>query len=267
MSDMTFYPHIRRMILQIKNPPSNVSRFGNLNAFFFTVFVVFTAQVEKSGMSSPDGYAALPLIAGTIIFLFISMIVEIFVGMSVVVAGRWRQTMPDFLSIGILKGVDSSESLYRDSLVQFYHNQEINITITTATLVIALLSLGWGVYTSLTLGYFANELSVASAFIASLAMTAHLAISYTARRKGKKWAATSDDEIRERVHVRFKNHPGIEDVVPSVDELEDLLEEARRSNQHALGAANYLESLLRSDARRVTFLAVIIGICTILILL
>ena len=92
------------MIKQIRNPPTNVSKYAVINSFFFLAFVVFAAQLEKSGMASPDGYASLPTIIGTIIFLFASLMLELFIVMSIIVAARWRLAMPDYLAIGILKG-------------------------------------------------------------------------------------------------------------------------------------------------------------------
>jgi len=267
MSEVKFYPNIRKLISQVRNPPTNVSKFGNANAFLFLFFVVFATQVEKSGMASPDGYASSTSIIGLIIFLFLSMRFEIITAMSMVIAAQWRFSMPDYLGIGVLQGVEDSEKLYRNTLVRFYRNQEINKTITFSTLTVAGVALVWALYDSVVMTNPIHDLSIASATITTLVMTGHLILSYVCSTKREKWASLSNEEINDVVQNRFKNYPNIEEEIPSIDELEELLESARLSDRNALGAANYLETVLHSSARRLVIISIIIGVCTFLILL
>ncbi|MFW9932864.1 MAG: hypothetical protein ACFFDR_09410, partial [Candidatus Thorarchaeota archaeon] len=186
---------------------------------------------------------------------------------SVVVAARWRLSMPDYLGIGVLQGLEGSEDIYRNTIVRFYKNQEINRTITLSTLIVAGVALVWALYDSVVMTNPIHDLSIACAMITIVVMSGHLILSYTCSRKLEKWSSISDDIVRDLVQNRFKNYPNIEEEIPSVDELEELLESARLSDRNALGVANYLEAVLHSSARRVTILSIVIGVCTFLILL
>lgn len=268
MSKIKFYPNLKKMIAQTRAPPATVGKYANLNAFFFLALVVFASEVEKSGMTSPDGYASLPVLIGTILLIFIAMLLELAVAMSLVVASRWRLTVPDFLAIGVLKGEENAEEVYRKTLVRFYGGQDINRTVTAATLVVALVSLGWALYDSMILGYAAHDFTLATATITSIVMLGHLIISLVARSKREKWQHLSDEAIRDDIFERFRDYPeDIDEVVPSVEELEELLQQARFSDSEALRTADQLEAFLRTDARRIAVFAIIIGVCTFLILL
>ena len=102
-------------------------------------------------------------------------------------------------------------------------------------------------------------------------MVVHLTVSTFSQKKREKWEQISDDEIYEIVNQQFQDKVEIRDeiieTVPSMEELEDLLEQARLSNREALTTANQLEAILRDNRRRTILLAVIVGVCTALLLL
>jgi len=271
MSDITFYPRLKKMISQIRNPPSNVSKYGNINAFLFLFFVVFAAQIEKIALIDPEGPLLLYTIYGMIIFLYLSMIMEAFVAAFIFAAIRWRLTTPDFFAIAILKDAEGSESVYRNIIIRFYRNQEINRILTSATLIVALVASILSIYNSMMQGFISYELTVGSSLITSIVMVVHLAVSTFSSKKREKWEQLSDDEVHEIVDQRFQNKAEIRDEiiesVPSMEELEDMLEQARLSNREALSTANQLEAILRDNRRRTIVLALIVGVCTALLLL
>ncbi|MFW9920350.1 MAG: hypothetical protein ACFFED_12175, partial [Candidatus Thorarchaeota archaeon] len=155
-------------------------------------------------MVSPDGYASLPSIVGLILFLFLSMLFELLTAMSIVVAARWRLSMPDYLGIGVLQGLEGSEDIYRNTIVRFYKNQEINRTITLSTLIVAGVALVWALYDSVVMTNPIHDLSIACAMITIVVMSGHLILSYTCSRKLEKWSSISDDIVRDLVQNRFK---------------------------------------------------------------
>ncbi|MHA1666212.1 MAG: hypothetical protein ACTSW7_02460 [Candidatus Thorarchaeota archaeon] len=271
MSDITFYPRLKKMISHIRNPPSNVSKYGNINAFLFLFFVVFTAQMEKIALIDPEGSILLYTLYGMITFLYLSMILEAIVAAHIFAAIRWRLTIPDFLAVAVLKDAEGSESIYRNTIVRFYRGQEINRVLTVATLTVALITSTLSIYNSMIQGFITFELTVGASLITSIVMLGHLAVSVISHKKREKWLQLSDDEIREIVDLRFQKkaelHNEIIESVPSMEELDDLLEQARLSNGEALGIANYLEAFLKSNAHRTIVLAIIVGVCTVLLLL
>jgi hypothetical protein len=271
MSDITFYPRLKRMISHIRNPPTNVSKYGNINAFLFLFFVVFAAQIEKVALIDPAGPLLLYTFIGMIIFLFLSMMLEAFVAAYIFAAIRWRFTIPDFLAVAVLKDAEGSESIYRNTIVRFYRGQEINRVLTVATFAVALITSALSIYNSMIQGIITYELTVGVSLITSIVMLGHLTVSVISHKKQKKWLELSDDEIREIVDQRFQKKAELRteiiESVPSMEELDDLLEQARLSNREALGIANYLEAFLKNNARRTIAFAIIVGICTVLLLL
>ncbi|RDE11253.1 MAG: hypothetical protein C4K49_11990 [Candidatus Thorarchaeota archaeon] len=237
----------------------------NANAFGFLILLVLSAQLEKSGMASPDGYAPAPLGLATLTIMLLVMGLELVVALQVLSASWWRLSAPDFHAIAVLKGAPGSESRYRDTLVAFYRGQEANRTMAVGDLAVASVSLLWVFSDSLTEGLVRYQLTAAVAAITVLVMSAHLTVSLMAKEKREAWLKKPDDLIRSTVEARFKNHPELEDAL-SLEELDELLERARLSEKPALRALSGLESILESGARRILFLSIVIGVCTFLLL-
>lgn len=85
-----------------------------------------------------------------------------------------------------------------------------------------------------------HDLSIARAMIIILMMTGHLVQSHACNIKQKKWASLFNEAVRDFVLDRFKDYPDAGEELPSIDELQELLENARRGDRNALARCGQL---------------------------
>ncbi|MBD3406272.1 MAG: hypothetical protein GF411_09200 [Candidatus Lokiarchaeota archaeon] len=257
--------NIRRMIQNIREPPTSKSVM-NLSSVLFLLLIISARQVEKMGLASSDGYAPITIILITIALLLLSFSVEILVAVRVLLASWWRLSAPDYLAVGVLKEKTQATEHYRNSLASFFGRHEANFVLTASTVIVAVWVGMFALIDGLNQGVFIHALSGAVAIVALLAMIGHSIITVIAKRKRENWLQKSDEEIETEVRKRYESHPDITEVY-SLDELENLLEQAGLRDEGALQETDRLETYLYSYRRRGIVLTIIIGVTTILLLL
>jgi len=260
------YSQLQEMIRRIRNPPTFVAKYMNINAIVFLLSIVIAAQTEKLGMTRPNGSTPAPVFLALIALVFLSFGLELAIGLNVVSASWWRMSAPDFLSIAIMQKSPGAEARYRRTLIAFYRGQEANRTLTGSTLIVGLVTGLWVFAGAISSGSVHLQLTEGLAFVVCLSMTAHYLISLIAMRKRKKWGRTTDAEIRLSVEERLSKYPEVYDAM-TLEATELLIEQAELGDSIAEETAGRLENLLRSDRRRIMLLSIILGVCIALLLL
>ena len=260
------YFEIQRMIRRIRNPPALVAKYMNINAMALLLFIAFAAQVEMSARASPDGYASVPLVLLLLVFFFVSLILEVFIGAQIIVAFWWRRSCPDILAIGVLKRHPQSEAKYRNTLIAFYRGQEANRLLSGGTLLIVLITGLWALVNAALSGGVGIQLTAVLAPGVCFIMVAHCSISLVAMRKRKKWEGITDVEIHLLVEEKLGKYPEAQEA-PTLEEMELLLEQTEFGDSKAEQKADCVESFLKSYRRRWAILWIIIIACTILLLM
>ncbi|TFG32593.1 hypothetical protein EU528_03110, partial [Candidatus Thorarchaeota archaeon] len=238
------YASMQRMLNQLNKPPPNVGRLVEMNAICMMILIPALLQVERIAYSSPDGYTSVPLAVGAFALLFLVAVLEMVIAIVVFSGIGWMMNVPGFFAIGVIKELEGSEDCYRSVHVGFYRRTQGRILFSGPVLTVGLVLGGYMLFERLSTGvvlYSITATMLALLIIPSL--SANILIGFIARMKQRKWETISDTQIYNDVELKRQKFPQLSSV-PSVDEMEEILRNAKIGDAVAQSDAKIIDQVI-----------------------
>lgn len=220
------YPSLQRMLNQLNRPFANVKRWMNINALCMMLLVVGFLEIPMVAASAPDGYAPILLVFSFIALFFLVIIAEAYIAIAVFYGIGWMMNVPLFFAIGVVRGVENAERRYRDVVSRFYQRFRGRILFSSLVLVanlcfLLLIYIDW-IQAGETLFPDIGFISLCVCVFTS----AHILISFVAKKKQEEWDRKSDVEVHLDIELKRQRIPQL-GTIPSVDEMEEILQNAK----------------------------------------
>ncbi len=259
MSNNPKYPSMQRMLKQLNKPIANVGQYMSINAICMMLLLPLLFQIEKIASLNPSGYAPAPLIFGVVVLVIIVVIVEGIIAVVIFSGIGWMMNVPGFFAIGVIRGIEGAEEKYRNVHIGFYSRMQTNVLFSCLVLI-AYACIGF--MGLIALISFSTFIGIMIAF-AIVALFAHILISFIAKQKRNKWEALSDTQIQNDAERKRQRFPMMSSV-PSVDEMEEILREAKLGDALQQSHASLIDGVVKQEYLRNLIWMIVVVICLML---
>jgi hypothetical protein len=172
----------------------------------------------------------------------------------------WMTNVPGFFAIGVIRGIEGAEERYRNVHIAFYGRLQSNVIFSGVVLVayscVGLLWLiSWISYSTF--------IGIVIAFVI-IVLSAHIMVSFVAKRKEQKWKEVSDTQIRNDAEIKRQKYPMMSSV-PSVDEMEEILREAKLGDPVQQSDASLIDGVVKREYLKNLIWMTIVVICLMLL--
>ena len=260
MSNVPTYPSMQRMLKQLNKPVPNVGQYMSFNALCMILLLPVLFQIEKIAVADPSGYAPAPLIFGALALVIIVVIVEGIIAVVIFTGIGWMTSVPGFFAIGVIRGIEGAEQRYRDVHIGFYRRMQSNVLFLGLVLISYSCVGGSGVIGWISYSTF---IGIMIAFVISV-LSVHILISFVAKNKMQKWMQQSDIQIRNDAELKRQRFPMMSSV-PSVDEMEEILREAKLGDAMQQSDASLINGVVKREYLKNLIWMTIIFICLMLL--
>ncbi|MHA2351801.1 MAG: hypothetical protein ACXAC0_01480 [Candidatus Thorarchaeota archaeon] len=242
MSNSPKYPSMQRMLKQLNKPVPNAGQYMSFNALCMILLLPLLYQTEKIAASDPSGYAPAPLIFSALALVIVVAIVEGIIAVVIFSGMSWMMNVPGFFAIGVIRGIEGAEVRYRNVHIRFYGRLQSNVIFSGVVLseysCVGLLGLiSWISYSTF--------IGIVIAFVI-IVLSAHILISFFAKKKRHKWMEVSDTQIRNDAELKRQKYPMMSSV-PSVDEMEEILREAKLGDTMQQSDARLIDGVVKRE--------------------
>ncbi|MFX1559472.1 MAG: hypothetical protein ACFFBL_02680 [Promethearchaeota archaeon] len=260
MSNSSKYPSMQRMLKQLNKPIPNVGQYISFNTLCMILLLPLLYQTEKIAASDPSGFAPVPLLFGALALVIIVVIVEGIIAAVIFSGMSWMMNVPGFFAIGVIRGIEGAEERYRNAHIGFYGRLQSNVIFSGVVLLayscIGLLGLiSWISYSTF--------IGIVIAF-AIIVLSAHIVISFVAKRKEHKWREISDTQIRNDAELKRQRFPEMSSL-PSVDEMEEILQGAKLGDATQQSDASLIDGIVKQGYLKNLIWMLIVVICLMLL--
>jgi hypothetical protein len=251
---------MQRMLRQLNKPVPNAGQYMSLNALCMILLLPLLYQTEKIAASDPSGYAPAPLIFSAMALVIIVVIVEGIIAVVIFSGISWMMNVPGFFAIGVIRGIEGAEERYRNVHIRFYGRLQSNVIFSGIVLIayscVGLLGLISWISFSMFIG-------IVIVFV-TIVLSAHIMVSFVAKRKEQKWIEVSDTQIRNDAELKRQKYPMMSSV-PSVDEMEDILREAKLGDPIQQSDASLINGVVKREYLKNLIWMTIVVICLMLL--
>jgi hypothetical protein len=251
---------MQRMLRQLNKSVPNAGQYMSLNALCMILLLPLLYQTEKIAASDPSGYAPAPLIFSAMALVIIVVIVEGIIAVVIFSGISWMMNVPGFFAIGVIRGIEGAEERYRNVHIRFYGRLQSNVIFSGIVLIayscVGLLGLISWISFSMFIG-------IVIVFV-TIVLSAHIMVSFVAKRKEQKWIEVSDTQIRNDAELKRQKYPMMSSV-PSVDEMEDILREAKLGDPIQQSDASLINGVVKREYLKNLIWMTIVVICLMLL--
>jgi hypothetical protein len=261
------YASMQRMLKQLNKPPPNVGRLVEMNAICMMILIPTLLQVERIAYSSSDGYTSVPLALGGFGLIFVVAIIEMIIAIVIFSGIGWMMNVPGFFAIGVIRGLEGAEDRYRRVHIGFYRRLQGRILLSGPVLAVGLVLGGYMLFEWISTGIVLYPITTTMLTLLIIpSLTANILIGFIARMKQRKWITISDTQIHNDVELKRQTLPKLASV-PSVDEMEEILQNAKIGDAVAHSDAKIIDQVIGQSTPKMLVWMIIVFICVFVLFL
>lgn len=258
MNNESTTPALSRFIKKLNTFPPRPTRFMNINNLVMMFVVPTFVQMQRMAMVDPNGYAPVPLVFGGLLLAIFVLMLELFVGAAIFLAISWYVSVPNYLAVGVIRGIAGAENRYKLAHVTFYSRVKGNLLLAGASLAIGA---GAGLMVVLDFLVSGNVTYTATAVVLLFVIpysTLHLLVILISRKKAREWAVRPTRDIQDIAEEKRSRLPLMAEM-HSLDEMEAILLESNLGDYSEQEKASLLDEAAKRTERS-PLMSIIIGI-------
>lgn len=259
------YVSLQRMLNQLDKSTPNVGRLVEMNAICMMILIPTLLQVERIAYSSPTGYSSVPLVFCAFALLFVVAVLEMVIAIVIFSGIGWMMNVPGFFAISVIRGLEGSEDRYRRVHVGFYRRTQGRILLSGPVLAVGLVLGGYMLFEWLSTGMVLYSITTTMLVLLIIpSLSANILIGFIARMKQRKWDTISDTQIQNEVELKRQRLPKLSSV-PSVDEMEEILRNAKIGDIVSQTDAEIINKVVRKGFIKNAIWMIIFFFCILLL--
>lgn len=258
MNNESQTPALSKFIKKLNKFPPSPTRYMNINNLVMMVLVPIFVQIQRMTLANPNEYSPAPLVICGLLLMVFALMLEIFVVTVFFLGIRWLVSIPNYLAVGVIRGIEGAENRYKLAHVNFYTRLKGNLLLAGACFTIAA---GAGIVIGLDFlvsGYVTYTFAAVVLLFAIPYSALHLLVIMISRKKTREWTIRPYRDIQDIAEEKRNRIPLMAEI-PSLDEMEASLLESNLGDYSEQEKASLLDEAAKRTERS-PLVSIIIGI-------
>ena len=258
MNNESRTPALSRFIRKLNKFPPSPTRYMNINSLAMMFIVPIFVQMQRMTLADPNGYAPVPLVIAGLPLMVLALMLEIFVVTAFFLGISWLVSVPNYLAVGVVRGIAGAENRYKLAHVTFYTRLKGNLLLAGASLAIGT---GAGIMVGLDLlisGYVTYTFVAVVLLFVIPYSALNLLVMLLSKKKVREWTVRPTRDIQDIAEEKRSRLPLMAEM-HSLDEMEATLLESNLGDYSQQEKASLLDEAAKRTERS-PLMSIIIGV-------